>query len=327
MKKVFKVLGILILVAIIGIVATGFYVKKALPDVGPPPDLEVEQTPERIERGRYLAHHVAVCMDCHSIRDWSQFAGPPVPGNLGGGGEVFDHNMGFPGTFYSRNITPAALKDWTDGEIYRAITCGVSKDGSPLFPIMPYTHYGQMDPEDIYSIIAYIRTLEPVEKTIPAPAPDFPINFLIHTMPVKGTPGKCPPPADQVNYGRYLVNASGCVECHSRQENGQVVAGTEFGGGMEFRQPGGIMRSPNITPDMETGIGSWSSEAFVKRFKAYTDSNYRSEVYTPEDLNSPMPWTMYAGMTEQDLAAIYAYLRTVKPISHNVVRMEKKQKS
>src|SRR5690606_18891685 len=125
------------------------------------------------ERGKYLANSVALCVDCHSTRDWSRFAGPMLPDSIGGGGEVFDQQLGFPGRWYAANITPYALGDWTDGEVYHAITTGVNKKGKALFPIMGYHRFGKMDEEDIKSIVAYIRTFAPVERIIPEGQPDF----------------------------------------------------------------------------------------------------------------------------------------------------------
>ncbi|HLA53623.1 MAG TPA: hypothetical protein VK618_09975, partial [Flavitalea sp.] len=163
--KALKITGLVILVIVILGFAAVLYVTKALPDTGPPPDISIERTPERIERGRYLANHVTICMDCHSTRDWAKYAGPIAPnGGFGAGGEEFNPTMGFPGTFYAPNITPYSLGKWTDGEILRAVTTGVSKDGRALFPLMGYHRFGKMDKEDIYSIIAYLRTLGPVEK-------------------------------------------------------------------------------------------------------------------------------------------------------------------
>src|SRR5688572_18864680 len=104
--KVLKYLGIILGILILIVVCIGAYVKIALPDTGPPPEMTIERTPERIERGKYLANSVTICMDCHSTRDWSRFAGPMLPDSLGGGGEVFDQNMGFPGKFVAANITP-----------------------------------------------------------------------------------------------------------------------------------------------------------------------------------------------------------------------------
>ena len=87
------------------------------------------------------------------------YAGPIIEGTFGGGGEKFGKEAGFPGTLYSKNITPYALHNWTDGEIFRATTSGETKDGKALFPLMGYPAYGKMDREDVYSIIAYVRTL------------------------------------------------------------------------------------------------------------------------------------------------------------------------
>jgi hypothetical protein len=124
------------------------YIKVVLPDVGEAAQLNVDVTDERIEHGRYLANAVAVCMDCHSTRDWSKFSGPIIPGTEGKGGERFDQIMGFPGVYFSKNITPAGIQRYSDGELYRLITMGVTKEGRAVFPVMPYPYYGKMDEED-----------------------------------------------------------------------------------------------------------------------------------------------------------------------------------
>ncbi|RYG50669.1 MAG: c-type cytochrome [Chitinophagaceae bacterium] len=319
MMKILKVAGIIILVLILLAFSAGLYVKTALPNTGDPSDIKIERTEARVERGKYLANNVAVCMDCHSSRDWQTFSGP-LSGNFGGGGEPFNSEMGFPGNFYAPNITPASLGTWTDGEVLRAVTTGVSKDGHALFPVMGYKRFGKMDEEDVLSIIAYIRTLPPVEHAVPASKADFPVNFLINTMPEKAAFQPRPAKSDNVAYGKYLVNVAGCVDCHSKTDKGQIIDGTEFGGGMEFAQPGGIIRSANITFD-NTGIASWTKEAFVKRFKTYTDSTYVPVKLKQGELNTPMPWSMYAGMEQSDLEAIYDFLKSVKPIQHKVERV------
>jgi mono/diheme cytochrome c family protein len=320
MKKVFKWLGVTITVFIVIILSGLAYLKFMLPNVGKATDLKIERTQERVERGKYLANSVTVCMDCHSRRDWSQWSGPLIPGTEGGGGEPFDRKMGFPGDFYSRNITPYGLKDWTDGEVYRAVTTGVSRDGEPLFPVMPYHYYGQLDNEDIYSIIAYIRTLAPVQNDVKKHDPDFPFSLIMRTIPQKANPAPKPDPSDSVAYGGYLVKAAGCVECHSRfNEKQQMIAGTQFGGGREFPLPGGTLRTPNISPDA-TGIGYWSRDKFIETFKHYQDSSYTSPKLAMTDFNTLMPWTMYSRMTETDLSSIYQYLRTVTPIKNEVTR-------
>ncbi|TDQ06946.1 c-type cytochrome [Pedobacter metabolipauper] len=319
MKKIFKVLLIIVLLLILLIGISMGYVKWGLPNAEKAPDLKVEITPERIARGEYIANHVTLCVDCHSTRDWSKFAGPPKPGTLGKGGEVFDENAGFPGAVYSKNITPFNLKGWTDGELYRLITTGVTKDGKAMMNIMPYPAYSKMDPEDVYDIIAYLRTLKPIPSTIPERRLDFPLNFIVNTIPGKAMPQKKPAASDTLKYGAYLLNAAACVDCHTKQDKGNNIKGMEFAGGREFASPAGSLYSTNITSDKTTGIGNWTKEMFVSRFKVYADSNSIHTV-KPGDFQTIMPWVMYSGMKESDLAAIYTYLKTIKPIPNKVTR-------
>ena len=317
-RKILRIVAILLLVLLVALGGLLAYVKLALPDVGPAPALTVDSAAATIARGAYLANHVTVCIDCHSQRDWTHFAGPIVPGTEGRGGERFDRSMGFPGIFYSRNITPYGLRDWTDGEIYRAITTGVSRDGEALFPVMPYHFYGIMDSTDVKSIISYLRSLQPIAYE-PAPRTiDFPMNFILNTIPRQAQPETRPPASDTVAYGHYLVRIAGCQDCHTKKVKGKTV-GAPFAGGWEFQMPdGGILRTANITPDLKTGIGSWSREAFIHRFRALIDSGYTAPLMQPGQMQTVMPWMMYAGMDTADLGAIYVYLRTVPPVDHAV---------
>jgi hypothetical protein len=254
MKKFLKFLLYGITIIIIGVGGLLLYVSMALPNVGPPEEMVIEKTPERIERGEYLAHHVMLCMDCHAIRDFSLFTGPPIESTLGAGGDIFDHSMQFPGVFVSANITPSGIGEWTDGELYRLITTGVKRDGKPIFPIMPYQSYGKLDPEDIKSVIAYIRTLEPVETNHPASKPDFPMNLIMRTIPEKATPRTIPSKEDKIAYGEYMVIASACADCHTKFEKGKFI-GEQLAGGREFEFPdGSILRTANLTPHNTTGI-------------------------------------------------------------------------
>ncbi|MCC6753723.1 MAG: c-type cytochrome [Saprospiraceae bacterium] len=319
MKRILKFAGYLVVVVVVGIALLLTYVKTMLPDVGNAPDLNVEKSEAQIERGRYLANHVMVCMDCHSKRDWTRYSGPLVEGTLGQGGEVFDQNMGFPGKFVASNISPHGVGNWTDGEIFRAVASGVGRDGRPLFPIMPYPNAAQLDESDIHAVIAYLRTLAPVANDPPASKADFPMNFIIHTIPAKPNFQKMPPASDRLAHGRYLVTAAGCRDCHTRQEKGKFV-GPDFGGGFAFHFPdGSVTTSSNITPHA-TGIGNWPEEQFVMRFKQYVDSGYVAPRVAAGEKQTPMPWTMYAGMTNEDLSAMYAYLKTLTPVDNSVVQ-------
>ncbi|GAA4448960.1 hypothetical protein GCM10023189_07650 [Nibrella saemangeumensis] len=301
-------------VAVIALCVLAF-IQLGLPNVGPAPELKVEGTKAQIERGRYLANNVAVCMDCHSTRDWSKFSGPLTPGTLGRGGDKFGHEIGLPGEIYAKNITPAAIGNWTDGELYRAITTGVDRNGEPLFPIMPYHSFGKMDTEDVKSIIAYLRTIPAVEAAHPKRQLDFPLNVIVRTMPAAAEPVTRPDTTDQLAYGKYLVLAASCQDCHTASEDKALA------GGREFKIPAGTLQTANLTPDKETGLGNWTEEQFLQRFKAYNDPQ-NIPVTGMKDYNSIMPWTMYAGMKDSDLKAIYAYLRSVKPMRNQVVKFK-----
>jgi mono/diheme cytochrome c family protein len=318
MRKAFKVLGIVVIVILVvaggGI---GYFLLK-YPAVDKPADLKVEITPARVERGAYLANHVTVCMDCHSTRNWDYFSGPILPGTEGKGGDKFGREMGLPGDFYTKNITPAALGTWNDGELFRAITAGVGREGNVYFPMMPFLSYAQLAEEDIYSIIAYVRTLKPIENQVPASHTDFPLNFILRTLPKNYQAKAMPPKSDWPAYGKYLTTAASCTECHTPVEKGQPIPGKEFAGGQEFVLPFGTVRTSNITPDPETGIGRWTKEVFVNRFKAYGKPEMKQLPVVAGNFNTVMPWTLYAGMTEEDLGAIYDYLKSF-PAVHNKI--------
>ncbi|NQV42710.1 MAG: c-type cytochrome [Candidatus Marinimicrobia bacterium] len=283
-------------------------------------DIVVELTPERLERGAYLVEHVSGCADCHSQRDWSIFMAPTKAGTNGAGGEVFNEEMGTPGTIYAPNITPAALSSWTDGEVIRAIVSGVSKDGTPLFPIMPYPNYARMSQEDIFSIVAYIRTLEPIPNDVPPRKLNFPLNFIVRTIPSQAEFGSLPYKTDAIAYGKYMTNAAGCTDCHTPMEKGKPVSGMEFAGGFTMGMvSGGAVNSANITPH-KTGIKSWSREGFIQRFKALDNPAARAIPLAENQINTPMPWTYYASMEAEDLGAIYDYLRSIPAIENPVIR-------
>jgi mono/diheme cytochrome c family protein len=324
MNKLLKILLVLVAVVILVAGAGVGYLFAKYPDVPPPENITVVSTPEKVARGEYLAKNVAQCVDCHAVRDFTKYAGPVVEGTRGRGGE----NFGIPGTairaMYSRNITPAAIGDWTDGELIRAFTVGVNKDGEPLFPIMPYPRYAKLSRDDVEAIVAYVRTLKPIEYTPPARDMAMPLPLVVRTMPKPAAFRPIPSKTDRVAYGEYLTNAASCAECHTPMDGqGTPLPGMEFAGGFAFPLPaGGTVRSANITPDADTGIGTWTEQQFVDKFKAFDGAPIRSLSAAEQRENTVMPWIGYAGMTREDLSAIYAYLRTVKPVVNRVTKHE-----
>ena len=315
LKTVLAVPALVVLALVAGVIV----LQVTFPKAGAAPELTVPTTPERIERGRYLAQHVSMCIDCHSERDWSQFAGPLKAGSEGMGGERFARDMGLPGEFYASNLTPARLGAWTDGEILHAFTTGVARDGRAMFPIMPYPLFARMARGDAEAIVAYLRTLAPLENDVPERDIDFPMNLITRTIPAAANlPAAAPDPRDELAYGEYMITIAACGECHTMKDHGEPVAGMAYAGGMVFPLPtGGSVRSANITPDAVSGIGGWTREQFIARFKAWERAR---EPVAPGNFNTIMPWTQYAGMTERDLGAIYTYLRTVPAVTHSVVR-------
>lgn len=321
MKKILKTGGIILAVLVAIAAGVVLYLYLAYPDVEPASTERVEANEARLARGKYLAHHVTVCIDCHSTRDWSRYSGPIVAGTFGKGGEKFDEaSGGIPGIIHAGNITPAGIGAWSDGELMRCITNGVTKDGRAIFPLMPYMAYNKLTKEDLHSLVVYIRTLAPLRNSIPEPKLNFPMNLIVRTIPPKSyTPPDEPNKESPIEYGKYLATIAACGDCHTPAEKGKPIAGMEFAGGFEFQFPGGTVRSANISSDIKTGIGAWTKEQFIRRFKSFApDSAILARVDIQKDFNTPMPWTMYAGMTEKDLGAIFDYLRTQKNVSHVV---------
>ena len=278
-----------------------------------------------IARGEYLVNHVAGCIDCHSKRDFTKYSGPVVPGSEGGGGMLFDPKFGLPGMIYGKNITPdsaTGIGTWTDDEILRAMTQGINKKGDTLFPIMPYPNFNRMAKTDLLSIIAFIRTLKPINNVVPARQLFVPIGVVY--------PGKflqpsvdsnmAPPASDIVKYGGYLAMVADCGTCHSPLTPQGPDHTRMFAGGYIFDLGSNKVASANITPD-STGIGGWSEERFMSKFTTYRDSSQINR--DPGNQNTIMPLSILAGMKDEDIKAIYAYLRTVAPIKNVVEKFPK----
>jgi hypothetical protein len=319
MKTYFKVFSVILVFLLLSACASLIPLK-----VGPPRDVSVEITPERIARGEYLANNVTGCMFCHSKLNWDYYGGGlPEPGTKGSGGWHVVESMGLMGGFdlYFSNITPAAIGNWTDGELIRAITEGVNRDGQPLFLIMPYDIYRIMDKEDVYSIVAYIRTLEPVSKPLPRKKIKRLLKYIERTFPRPWEPQSRPDPSNTIAYGKYLATIGECIKCHTPMtKSGKPIKGMHLAGGNEYKLPdGSIVRSSNITPDPETGIGSWERDDFIEVFKEYTSPKALPKAARGQG-TTVMPWSFLAQMKEGDLEAIYDYLMSVKPVKNEVER-------
>lgn len=322
MRKIFAIAAIC-LVAIAAIYTTACNNGKKEPQA----DSKKDSLNKAMERGKYLVEHVAGCIDCHSQRDFTKFSGPVVPGTEGGGGLLFDEKFGLPGKLYGKNITPDAetgIGSWTDDEILRAMTQGINKKGDTLFPLMPYVNYNHMAKQDLLSIIAYIKTLKPIKNNVPARQLMMPISMAYPAPALQPSVdgNMMPPETDKVKYGEYLVNMADCGTCHSPlTPQGPDIMTRKFAGGYTFELPSNKVTSANITTDSATGIGGWSEEAFLNKFTLYRDEKLINT--SPGNTNTVMPLSILAGIKDDDLKAMYAFLRTVKPISNKVEKFPK----
>jgi mono/diheme cytochrome c family protein len=318
MRTAGKIILVLLFLIVVVAGAGLAYLFFAFPNVPVKADYKIEPTPERLARGKYLNDHVVGCTTCHTQRDWTKFSGPVKPELLGAGGEPF--HLGDAGILYSKNITPAAIGSWSDGELLRAVTAGVSKDGTPLFPLMPYPHFGAMQEDDVHAVLAYVRSLGAIENNnIKDRELNFPLNLIVRTIPKAAAPQVRPLPDDKVAYGRYLTASALCADCHTPiDDRGTPLPGRDFAGGQEFIETGYRVRAANITPDSDTGIGSWTEQQFIDKFKAFENTPPKELGEAERRQNTVMPITAYAGMTREDLGAIYAFLRTQKPVVNRV---------
>jgi len=318
MKRVWKYLlvglGILVVLLALGITLTVGWRPFLGPRSRPLTARKFEPTPERVARGRYLVTAVMGCLDCHSEHEWKAPGGPPLESKLGAG-QPFPGD--FPGTVIAPNITPdreTGAGNWSDDQLARAIREGISHDGRTLFPLMPYENFRSMSDEDLASVVVYMRTLPAVRNPLPRTEIIFPVKYLIRSVPEPVTsPVAAQSSPDPVQRGEYLVRMGSCTGCHTPQERGQLNTSLAFAGGFEFKGPYGTVTSANITPD-PSGISYYDDNLFISVMRT---GKVRARV-----LNPLMPWAVYRGMTDDDLKALFAYLRTLKPIHHRMDNTE-----
>jgi mono/diheme cytochrome c family protein len=287
MRRVFKWLGVLIGAIAVAVLALVAYVYVASNRVMArtytvqAPAVAIPADAAAIARGKYLTEKVAVCADCHG-RDL--------------GGQVVDDNAAL-GRLVAPNVTRGRgglPSDYSDQDFVRVLTHGVKRDGRSVV-FMPVVDY-VFTAEDLGAIVAYVKSVPPVDRTLPAMSvgpmaralglfSNFPLasaSMIDHGQPRLAAR---PDPADAVASGRYLVTSGGCYACH----------GTQLTGGLG-PPPGGA----NITP---VGIGTWSERDFVTALRTHRRPNGSA-------IADSMP-RAYGDMADEDLSRIYAYLKTV----------------
>lgn len=274
------------------------------------------RTSARVERGRYLVEGPMHCFACHSEANWEK-DGFPLPGKKGAGQSVFpDYTLPF--KLVVPNITPeeeTGAGKWTDAQIARALRQGIGHDGRTLVPVMPYVFFRNLSDEDLAAVIAYLRSVRPVHNPLPKRQLPPPVEQVLQPLAAMAEPVPGPDPRDPVKRGDYLVKLANCRGCHSpiNPQTLEFLPGLELAGGQLLKGPWGEVSSANITPDA-SGISYYDEAMFLKVI--------RTGHVGARKLNQIMLWRYFRRMTDDDLKAIFAYLRTVKPIAHRVDNTE-----
>jgi mono/diheme cytochrome c family protein len=258
------------------------------------------QTAGSVERGKYLMQSVVACGNCHFQRG---SRGEPLFDKGLSGGMVFDE-PGFKA--YAPNITPDAktgIGKWTDAQLAKAIREGVRPDKSIIGPPMPIEFYRHMSDSDVAAIIAYLRAQ-------PAVANEIPKSTYNIALPPSYGPAlkavKAPSPRDQLAYGKYLADIGHCMECHTPRDGKGMLQMTSVGaGGQVFKGPWGQSISRNLTPH-DTGLKGWSDAQIANAVR--DGVNREGKPYHP-----PMAFGFYRNINDADMAALIAYLRSLKP--------------
>jgi len=249
---------------------------------GDAPDISVAGTPEQIARGEYIVN--LGCIGCHGAN------GSEAQPLTGGVDMAAAEGFGFAGKIVTANLTPGGdLANYTDGEIFRAIRKSVDKDGRKL-AFMSFLSYSQLSDADIEAVIAYLRSLPAAPGT---GAGGDQLSFLGMLLfgsgiipgaaPVEGQV-VAPPEGATPAYGKYVATLGDCRGCHGSDMTGTPASA--FG--------------PAV-PNPRVFVGTLTLEEFIHTMRTGVRPNGKS-------FTDAMPWKSASKMTDDDLAALYAYL-------------------
>jgi len=303
----------LVVVAVIGVILSVGYTVRKDRTILPAARVKFERTPERLARGRYIVESTAHCFQCHSEVDYSIPGAQPKPGKKGAGAVFAEEGMGW---LVAPNITPdveTGAGSWTDEQLARAIREGIGHDGRRLFPVMPYMNFRNMSDEDLASVITYIRSIEPVKNKLPKTQIPEPAKAALppHQPIVNQVSG--PAPYDQLARGQYMVTLGNCVTCHTPMNEKGPMMQMAFAGGFHLKGPWGDVYGANITPDA-SGISYFDEALFIRTM--------RTGHVGARKLNYVMPTGYFKNITDDDLKAMFAYLRRLRPIQHRLDNAE-----
>jgi hypothetical protein len=265
------------------------------------------------------------CPLCHSENDFTERPSHPVEGKKGGGQIISNAEVELPEP--NRVVAPNISSDreygagkWKDADFVRALRQGIGHDGRTLYPMMPYAYFRTLSDEDLASVIVYERSLAPVHIERPNTMLTDEVKKTFQALPpLEHVPE--PDRSDRRAYGKYLVTAGHCDLCHTPEDDqGNPTPGMDFAGGAPLIGAWGpdpnkviTVASLNLTPD-PSGISYFDENMFVKVI--------RSGKVEARPLSNIMPWAYFRNLSDDDLKAIFAYLRTLKPVQHRVDNTE-----
>jgi len=320
MKRLFKILGYTLgIVVLLIAAAVAFIYFRGVPSYPyePAPEvaaLKIEPDSTRVARGAKIA--TLLCNACHKDKGTGRLTGQ----------EMIDLPAVF-GKIHSLNIThdrEHGIGAWTDGELYYFLRTGIHKDGRWSPPFMP--KFPLMADEDLYSIIAWLRSDDPLLVADARELPPNKVNLFIKFLsnvafappPMPAQPVIIPDSTDKVAFGKYVADGlCACYACHSADFAKQDAIHPEkslgfYGGGNPMLNlEGELVPSANITMDKETGIGGWTMEQFREATK-----------YGKNPKGGPLHYPMFphTTLTDTEVDAIWAYLQTVPPVKNAVAR-------
>ncbi len=258
-----------------------------------------------LERGEYLVNAVMACDGCHTPRGPNgQFI---MEKRFSGGSQTWDTPAY---KVKGSNITPdkeTGIGAWSDADLTRLMREGVRPNGVPVAPQMPFAFYQVLTPDDLDAVVAYVRSVAPVRNEVPPPV--YKAQAHAPVIPGADKPMSDAAMRDPVKRGFYLATAAHCMECHARRPDGVQDHVDWLGkGGYEFREPWGTAKVSNITSHPTSGIGAWSNDEIKRALTRNLGRDGRP-------FKPPMARGIYfSKLTEADLDAIVAWVRTVPPL-------------
>lgn len=308
-KKILKWTGITILSIIIIFVILVFALQNKKFDA-PYPNLQASDDSNVIARGKYLVYGPAHCSGCHApLADQQKVMNGEEVAFKGG----FEFVLPI-GKVYSVNITPddeTGIGKIPDSVLARSLRYGVARDGRALFDFMPFHN---LSDDDLVAVLSFLRAEPAVKNKVPENKLNFIGKavkaFLIKPVGPEGEVSRSVKADTTAEYGKYLAHfVTNCKGCHTNRSlmTGAYI-GPEFAGGFKMEAAdGSYCTTPNLTPDSQTGrMTKWTQEEFIARFRA------------PRAIKtSDMPWDQFRKMSDDDLKAIYKYLKTLKPVTND----------